>query len=568
MTRGLFAHWREYLVLACIIMFGFMVIAKLASLQIFNHGLYKALAQGQQQKSSLQVGERGTIYMQDKQRRLVPLATTHDISFLYASPQDVEDTKNTSTALAIILEQNQETIFLRLEQKDRLFSQLSRQLTQEQEEMVRVANLPGIHIGKEARRLYPQGTLASHVVGFINQDGMGQYGLEAYYHEILQGKEELLDMTQNPARYLRQAFGSTPERGASLVLTIDSGIQSFAETALDKTVERLNAKEGTIIVADPFTGKILALATTPRYDPNEYTMVSNFSLFINPATQNLYEPGSVLKALTMAAALDRGVITPDTLYKDTGSVRIGGRTISNYNNRVFGEQTMTQVLQFSINTGAVFAQQQLGDSAFMEYLERFGIFEKTGIDLSGEAFSRNTEFKKGYAINFATASFGQGIEMTAMQVVRIYSAFANGGFLVQPHLGEKIIVNGEEQVLEYPVSITAVLSPKASAQITHMLERVLEDGFGKQARIPGYKMAGKTGTSQIAWSALGIQKPGYSDQSIQSFVGYGPTSNPQFVILISLRDPQTKTAEYSAMPLYKEVAQYILDYYAIPPDAD
>lgn len=555
-------HWREYFILAGIILFGGVIVSQLASLQIIHHGFYRALAQGQQQKNSFQMGERGSIYAQDKQGRLVTLATTHDVAFLFASPPDVQDAEATATQVSEIMERNQEEILSLLRQPNSLFSLIARNLTLEQEEVIQSLNLPGIHIGKETKRFYPQTSLASHILGFTNQDGVGQYGLEAYYQDILQGKEELLDVTRNPARYLRSAFSVAPEKGASMVLTIDTGIQSFVEAVLDQSIADLNAKEGTIIVMDPFTGKILALAVSPRFNPNEYTQVSDFSLFINPAIQNLYEPGSVMKAFTMAAAIDKGAISPDTTFRDTGSVHIGGRTISNFDKRSFGEQNMREVLRFSINTGAVFAQQQLGNAAFLEYLEQFGVFERTGIDLAGETFSRNIEFKKGYEINFATASFGQGIEMTAMQVARMYSVFANGGFLVQPYVVEKIIQNGEEKIIEHPISTRSVLSPRASVQITQMLEH----SVGMRVRIPGYKLAGKTGTSQIAWSALGVQKSGYSDQTIQSYVGYGPTSNPQFVVFVSLVNPQTRTAEHSAAPLFREIARYILDYYEIPPD--
>ncbi|MDP4009261.1 MAG: penicillin-binding protein 2, partial [bacterium] len=543
---------------------GGVIVSQLASLQIIHHGFYRALAQGQQQKNSFQMGERGNIYAQDKQGRLVTLATTHDVAFLFASPPDVQNPEETATQVSEIMGRSQEEILSLLQQPNSLFSLITRSLTLEQEEAIQSLNLPGIHVGKETKRLYPQLSLASHILGFTNQDGVGQYGLEAHYQDILQGREELLDVTRSPARYLRSAFSVAPKKGASMVLTIDAGIQSFIEAVLDQSVANLNAKEGSIIVMDPFTGKILALAVSPRFNPNEYAQVSDFSLFINPTIQNLYEPGSVMKAFTMAAAIDKGAISPDTTYRDTGNVRIGGRTISNFDKRSFGEQNMREVLRFSINTGAVFAQQQLGNAAFLEYMERFGVFERTGIDLAGETFSQNTEFKKGYEINFATASFGQGVDMTAMQVARMYSVFANGGFLVQPYVVEKIIQNGKEELVKRQTTTHAVLSPRASVQITQMLEH----SVGMRARILGYKLAGKTGTSQIAWSALGVQRSGYSDQTIQSYVGYGPTSNPQFVVFVSLVNPQTRTAEHSAAPLFREIAQYILDYYEIPPDAD
>ena len=225
--------------------------------------------------------------------------------------------------------------------------------------------------------------------------------------------------------------------------------------------------------------------------------------------------------------------------------------------RVWGKRTMTEVLEFSINTGAVFAERKLGHEKFLEYLEKFGIFEPTNIELAGEVFSRNTEFKKGYEVNFSTAAFGQGIEMTAMQVVRAFSAIANSGILVNP-----FIVEGSQNEKRQK----QVISSRTASQVTSMLISVVQSGFAKTAQIPGYHIAGKTGTAQISWSALGVAKSGYSDKTIQSFIGYAPAFDPRFLILVKLNNPATRTAEYSAVPIFRDLAKYIIDYYQIPPD--
>ena len=223
---------------------------------------------------------------------------------------------------------------------------------------------------------------------------------------------------------------------------------------------------------------------------------------------------------------------------------------------------MNQVLEKSINTGAVFAGEQLGHQDFLDYVKKFGFFEKTGVDLQGEVFSENLEFKKGYEINFANASFGQGIEMTPIQLVRAFAAIANGGKLVAPHIIERT----EPSI---PFSFKEgrqVISQSTSAELTAMLTSVVENGFAKKAGIEGYYVAGKTGTAQVSWPALGIPRKGYSEKTIQTFIGFAPAFNPKFLIMVKLDDPGTKTAEYSAIPIFQELAQYIINYWEIPPD--
>ena len=227
---------------------------------------------------------------------------------------------------------------------------------------------------------------------------------------------------------------------------------------------------------------------------------------------------------------------------------------------------MTEVLERSINTGAVFAEEQISHDTFLDYIEKFKFFEPTGIDLAGEVFSSNQNLKKGYEINFATASFGQGIEVTPIQIVQAFSIIANKGKIIKPHLVEIIAENGEKTEVSPEIKSTLVISSETATKLTAMLVSVIENGFSKKARIPGYHIAGKTGTSQIAFSALGIDKTGYSEETIQTFIGFAPAYNPQFVMLVKLNNPETRTAEYSALPIWHDLAKYIIDYYHIPPD--
>lgn len=532
------------------------VVSRLVFLQVLNHGFYKALAQGQQNSSSFDKGERGDVLLSDKNGTLYTLATNQEVPFVFVSPVEVENSEETAAKLSELLSADREGILQKLQKETSLFELIKRDISQAEEDALSKARMPGVYIGKETTRVYPQETLASHVIGFTNQDGRGQYGIEEYYNDFLAGKEGLRTSARNPASYLLLSRKDAPEDGSDIVLTLDYNIQAMAESLLEKAKEDLAIEGGSIIVSDPVSGRILAMASYPSFDPNEFSQVKDLSVFQNPAIQKLYEPGSKFKPITMAGALDSEAVTPETAYRDIGIVRIGRREIYNYDQRIWDERTMSEVLEYSINTGAVFAEQQMGHETFLEYIRKFGIFEPTNITLAGEVFSENREFQKGYEINFATASFGQGIEMTALQIVRAFSAIANNGVRTDPFIAET-----EEQPKK-----AAVLSSRAASELTSMLVSVIENGFGKRARIPGYHIAGKTGTAQVSWSALGVPKSGYSDKTVQSFIGYAPAFAPRFLILVKLENPQTRTAEYSAIPVFHELAKYVIDYYQIPPD--
>ena len=420
-------------------------------------------------------------------------------------------------------------------------------------------NIKGIYLAQKSTRYYPQQSLAAQLVGFLGGEGTGQYGLEEYYDDLLQGERLVYE-----GKIFSDFTASEKEsRGSDIVLTIDYNIQFEAEKLLEAYKGKLHFEGGEIIVLEPSTGRVLALVNSPGFNPNYYRKhVKDLEIFQNGVTQKLFEPGSVFKPITMAAALDQEKLTPSTTYTDPGIIKVGGWPVYNYQKRIYpGEITMTEVLEKSINTGAVFIQKTLGNALFVKYLEKFGIFEPTGIDLK-EVFSQNKEFKKGYDINYVTASFGQGIEITPIQLIRAYSAIANGGRLVTPYVVERIGYDYIEPMIKQE----PVISQNTASQLAAMLVSVVENGFPKPAQIPGYYVGGKTGTAQIAWSALGISKTGYSDKTWQTFIGFAPAFNARFLILVKLDNPQTKTAEYSAVPLFQELANYIINYYQIPPD--
>ncbi len=397
------------------------------------------------------------------------------------------------------------------------------------------------------KRIYPMGLLASHILGFVGYDGydrIGQYGIEGSYDSLLAG----LEPTQRGT-------------GDDVVLTIDPVVQGYMETKLNAVLKRWSSPHGTIIVEDPTTGAILAMASSPSFDPNRYRDFQ-FSDFLNPATQESFEPGSSFKPITMAAAINSGAVTPETTYEDTGAVTIGEYTIKNFNEKANGLQTMRQVLEHSLNTGTIFAERKTGNDQFLNYVVAFGFGQKTGVDLGGELPGTIANLYQGRAINFATASFGQGVAVTPLQLVNAYAAVANGGKLMQPYLVKEILHSDGTQTITKPKILGSPITDHTATQMKSILTDVVDKGFDK-ARVKGYDVAGKTGTAQIADGNGGYLE---NKQFIHDFVGFAPSYNPRFVILIKMDKPEGITfAADSLSPVFGDLAQFLLRYYKVPP---
>ena len=558
--------WRTNIILLIFILIpAAIIISRLVFLQIVKHDFYNALAQGQQNIFSEAKGRRGEIYFSDKNDNLHLVAMNKTTKLCFAVLNEINDKEKTSQELSMILDLKKEDILSDLNKKEVNFLVIKSRLNNEKAEKIESLNLPGIFLRDQIIREYPYEDFASHIIGFVNNDGLGQYGVEQYYDNVLAGKESFIESKKGPAGFLFLS-GEDTLNGSDIFLTIDYNIQFKAEELLEETYENLDIEGGQIIVIDPFSGKILAMAQYPRYDLNSYSSY-DFEIFKNGSVQKLFEPGSVFKPITMAGALNEGKITPQTTYEDPGMVEINGWPIYNYDQRIYpGEITMTEVLEKSINTGAVFAQSQLGNEKFLEYIQKFSFFEPTNIDLPAEAFSQNEEFKKGYDVNFATVSFGQGIEITPIQLVRAFCAISNGGETIKPYLIKGTQENNNIIETQSETSRTNVISNETSSKLTAMMVSVVKNGFAKKAQVPGYYIAGKTGTAQISFAALEENESGYSDKTWQSFIGWLPAFEPKFLIFVKLDNPKTKTAEYSAMPVFKDLAKYIIDYWQIPPE--
>lgn len=537
------AKFKAIFVLVCFLLFSGLIITKLFYLQVKNGEYYQALALGQQIVFEQAQKERGAILTKDNRI----LAQTREKSVVYLIPEKMTDKTEVVNQLTPILAD--------LALAEEAQEPLKIDISQEQFDEIKALNLPGVIVDTLLERVYPFGDLASAVLGFVNQDGLGQYGLEGYYNDLIEGESFVKGKALSPdflQLFLKDNLAREEEK-SDLVLNLDYNIQYFAEKLLKEAKEEWHFDKAQIIVEDPKTGKILALALNPSFDPNKFSQVADQTVFTNSAVQELFEPGSVFKPITMAAGLEEGLVTPETTYEDTGKVELGGPPIYNFDKRIWGEQTMTDVLEESINTGAVFVEQKLGKDTFLKYVKNFGFFEPTNIDLAGEVYSSNQTLRNGYPRDFASASFGQGIMLTSMQLVRAFSAIANNGFLLEPKMSADFEPKEGKQVI----------SQATAAKLTAMLVSVIKSGAGRKAAVPGYYLAGKTGTAQVPLKTGGYD----TEKTIQSFIGYFPALDPQFVVFVRMDNPkQANAASSSAAPIFGKLAKYILDLYQIPPD--
>ena len=478
-----------------------------------------------------------------------------------AVPQKIEDKNIFSELLGKAIGESKEFVLSKIETRDS-YTVIKKDLSKAAVEEIEKMKLDGVSLENIPGRYYPQEKIASQVIGFLGGDGAGQYGIEGYYDEILKGQAGI----KEEKRGLDLINFSAPEldlNGSDVYLTIDDNIQFEAESLLKEAQKKLNIDSGQIVVLKPDTGRVLAIANFPSFDLNFYSKEKDLDIFQNSAIQKLFEPGSIMKPFTMSIGINEGKITPDTTYTDYGFIKIGPATIYNFDRKKYGQQTMTGVLEKSINTGAVFVSQLISHQTFLDYLGKFGFNEKTGIELQGEVSSKNV--LNGPDVEFATASFGQGISVTPIQIARGFSVIANGGKLANLYVVEKI-AKGEKETETIPqVSNEQIISKQTASQVTTMLTSVVEKGFGSGAKIPGYYLAGKTGTAQVPFK----DKKGYeTDKTIQTFIGFGPALNPQFLILVKLDNPKVSSSALSAVPIFRKLAQYIINYWQIPPDYD
>jgi len=565
------SNWRLNLVFVLILLFAALIASRLFYLQILQRKFFQSQALGQQTVFNSIVGQRGQIFCQNSQQDkgskssgvIKSLAINKDSWTLWASASEIANKEEFANVLSKAISTSKDQLKFKLDQEYN-YVILEKNISSEQLDKIKALNLHGLSWQNDPDRFYPQNKMMSHVLGFLGGEKVGQYGVEGYYEDVLKGKTGVKEKGSGINAILSDN-GQDQLDGSDIYLTLDYNIQFQAEQLLKQEKKDHNIDSGQIIVMRPDTGRILALADYPSFDPNQYSKEKDLGVFQNSAVQKLYEPGSVLKPFTMAVALNENKVTPETTYFDTGKVSIGPDTISNFNFAKKGLQTMTGILENSLNTGIAFVGQKIEHSTLLNYFDKFGFFSKTNVDLQGEVYSQNSRLKSGSDFDFATASFGQGIQMTPIQLARAYCLLANGGKLVKPYIADRIVNNASQEYIKPEISSRTVISPKTVSQVNSMLISVVDNGFHSVAKIPGYYFAGKTGTAQVPL----INGRGYDpDKTIQSFIGYGPALNPQFLILVKLDNPKVAKSSLSAVPVFKQLAQYIINYWQIPPDYD
>lgn len=434
---------------------------------------------------------------------------------------------------------------------------------------IHAESLHGVQVRKTSSRRYIEGSMAAPVIGLVGRDEQGLAGLEYQLDGVLAGEAGLLvqevDGLGQPI-----PFGPRAElpyqQGASVVLTIDRNLQWLAESTLQRAVDEWDAQGGHIIMMDPRNGDILALASLPTYNPMTIDLdhPESMALLRSRAASDIYEPGSTMKVVTMAAALDAGVVAPDTTFVDTGAVVIEDRTIKNFDLSYHGEQTMTQVLQRSLNTGSVWVAQQLGARTFYEYLYRFGFGNTTDSGLPGEiggVVTDSTDIRWSPA-QLATDSFGQGIAVTPLQMVQAYATIARGGVPVYPRLVRAVITDDGVEHFE-PRTRPRAISRETAATITWMMQAVVDGVLGHPAQVAGWPVAGKSGTSDVV--EFGSYLEG---ESLASFAGFAPANDPRVVVLVRIDRPQGEIyGGIVAAPIFSDLMGQVLPYLGVPPTA-
>ncbi|MBU0597194.1 penicillin-binding protein 2 [Patescibacteria group bacterium] len=557
---------------------GGLIISRLFTLMILQHSFYTALAAGSHEVYAQLFPVRGEIFVQDSRTgEEYPLAINRDYFLIYADTRlilDDEMAENVAEKLAEVFEYNDEKkleVFLQVNKRTDPYEPLEMKVDQEVVDKLTELDLPGINYIRQSHRFYPENNLASHVVGFVGktEDGqnIGRYGVEGYWQDELAGSGGFYEGMKSATGLWIPLAGKNLESakdGVDILLTIDRTLQFKACQKLNFAAIEYGAVSASLVILDPWTGAIRTMCGFPDFDPNDYSQVESGEVYNNNSIFMSYEPGSIFKPVVMAAALNEGVVTPNTWFTDTG-IRddICDTPIRNAESKIFGNQTMTGVLENSINTGMVFVAEQLGKKKLINYIEDFGFGLKEGIELDSENSGTidTLSINRGDNVDCysATASFGQGITATPLQLVTAFGAIANGGTLLKPYIVEEIRYADGKVDRFGKKEVRQVIQKKSANLLGGMLVTVVDSGHATGAGVEGYYVAGKTGTAQIAGSG------GYTDATNQSFVGFAPVDNAKFVMIVKFEKPKRAYSATTAAPVFGDIASFVLQYYQVPP---
>ena len=556
--------------ISILIIFGALVfIGKLYILQVLRHNEYVSIATKQYQKPG-GFFDRGSIYFEDKDNNKISAATVKSVYILAINPKLIVDKVDAYNKISAIFPLDKTSFLAHASKPNDTYEEIAKLVPTDVGDKIKALNITGVILADQNTRFYPGGSEASHVLGLVaykGNDFSGRYGLEAQYDSVLERTSESLyaNFFVEIFSNIKSGITSGNNSEGDIVTTIEPNVQSAFENTLKKVQDQWHSDETSGLIMDPKTGEILAMASFPNFDPNNFSQVSSVSVFTNPLVQRVREMGSIMKAVTMASGIDAGVVTASTTYNDKGSVTFDNKTVYNFDKKGRGVINMQRVLSESLNTGAAFVMTKLGTKKFADYFTKFGLEEKTGIDLPSEADDLVSNLKSPRTIEYATASFGQGIALTPVATARALSVIANGGMLVEPHVVKEI--DPIEGIAYDPSSSykqTRVISADAAKQTTDMLVYIVDNNLQNgAAKNPHYAVAAKTGTAQMAAPGGGY----YPDRYLHSFFGFFPAYNPKFLVLMYTVYP--KGAGYAASTLaqpFLDLSKFLINYYSLQPD--
>lgn len=558
---------RGFGLLAVLIMMAGVLVLRLFFLQIVDTSDLEAKNLSQVQVDRKLQSPRGTIY----DRHESPLAMSVFTKSLYADPQMLKkNPEDIAELVAPYVSISKEAIVENLKE-DTAFVWLDRMMEPDKskavEKIIEDEKLEGLNFVEESKRYYPNGNLAAQVLGFVGTEDKGLDGLEMVLDDELKGgltKEVVATDRKGNAIFGSVLAQYLPDKGKSVTLTIDATVQFIAERALEQAMVDIKPAHASVIVMDPKTGEILAMANRPTYDPNHYDKGKEQD-FKNIAVTNLYEPGSTFKPIIASAALASGKWTVDTVYNDTGSIMASGHVMQNWNGEGYGKVRLLEILKFSINTGMARLGLTTGPEILSEYVHKYGFGQPTGIELPGEGEGLLFNPEEMADIDTASMSIGQGIAVTPLQMVRAFGAIANGGILMKPHI-VKAYNNPDGTVASetQTESQGQAIPENVASTIVDILEKEVSEGGGNKAMVEGYHFGGKTGTAQ----KLNTEYGGYLDgRYIASFIGFGPVEDPKFVVLVAIDDPSNGSiyGGQIAAPVFKDIMSQLVRYYQISP---
>ncbi|TMD15123.1 MAG: penicillin-binding protein 2 [Chloroflexi bacterium] len=566
------ARLRVLSMLALAIVLAGMVWSRLAYWQVAQHGRLTVQAQAQYREFVQLPAMRGAVF----DRNLTQLVVNTTVYSAFVSPDQIvaADRDRVATGLAGVLGVDQAKVMTTLQSSSK-FAYIARRFPKAKADKLRTLKLPGVGLQEETQRSYLPGiasgtTLAANLLGFVDWNGAGRYGLEEKYQKVLAGTPGYISSYRdlsNREIVLGSHTHQDPVPGSDLVLSVDASVQYAAEQALAEGVKRDKAESGSVLIMDPATGGIVAWADYPSYNANDFNH-TDAALFKDNVLSYVYEPGSVMKVVTLSGALNAGAITPTTVINDPGYLKVDGFWIYDWDRRNHGNIDYTYVLEHSLNVGAMKAMLAVGHDAYYKNLQAFGLTQPSGIDVAGESFIPLPSAAQMQDAQYATTSFGQGIDVNMVQMLAATNVVANGGKYAPPHLVERMGTQINPLLLQ---SQRQVITPATAAKMTAMMEQVVQKGSGWTSRIRGFELdqAGKTGTSQIPVNGK------YTQDVWTSFVGFLPAQHPKFTMLVVVRKPHYPGSErdwtlndgyMTAEPIWKQIAQTIVVDWHITPD--